>query len=97
MYFIPVLSYVLDANLYHLFFYISITSFYLSFSFWHIFCYLKRLFRGQPHGAEAKFPHSALVAQDSQIWIQGAELLTAHQAMLWQCPPYKLEEDRHRC
>ena len=41
----------------------------------------------------AEFVHSASVAQSLD---PGVDLLTAHQAMLWQCPIYKLEEDCHR-
>ena len=44
-----------------------------------------------------KFMHSALAAWGSQVWILGVDLYTAHQAVLWQCPTYKREEDCHRC
>ena len=39
---------------------------------------------GPPGGAAVKFTHSALAAQVSPVWIQGTDLHTAHQAMLWQ-------------
>ena len=45
----------------------------------------------------AKFVHSALAAQGSLVQILGADLHTAHQAMLWWHPTYKIEEDWHRC
>ena len=32
----------------------------------------------------------------SQVQILGTDLQTGHQAMLWQCPTYKMEEDWHR-
>ena len=48
-------------------------------------------------GVVVKLMHSALTAQGSLVWIPGADLLTAHQAMLWQHPTYKIEEDWHRC
>ena len=40
---------------------------------------------------------SALAAQGSQVWIPGADLHTTGQAMLWQGPAYRIEEDWHRC
>ena len=40
--------------------------------------------RGWPGGAMVKFPHSALVAQDLLVWILGADLSTACEAMLWK-------------
>ena len=52
---------------------------------------------GQPSGAVVKFAHSALVAQGLPIWILGADLHTACQAVLWQASTYKLKEDGHRC
>ena len=44
-------------------------------------------------GVVVKFVLSTLAAQSSQVWILGADLCTAHQAMLWQRPTYKIEED----
>ena len=40
-----------------------------------------------------KFTPSALVAQGSQVHILGMHLHSPHQAMLWQCPTYRMEED----
>ena len=40
---------------------------------------------------------SVLVAWGSPVHILGVDLHTAHQAMLWQHPTYKTEEDWHRC
>ena len=52
---------------------------------------------GQPSGVVVKFAHSASAAQGSLVQMPGADLHTAHQDMLWQCPIYKAEEDWHRC
>ena len=52
---------------------------------------------GWPAGIVVKFTRSALAARGSLIRILGADLHTAHQAMLWRCPTYNLEEDWHRC
>ena len=46
----------------------------------------KLSFRGQPCGHVVKFTSSALVAQGSLVWILGADICTAHQAMLWWHP-----------
>ena len=43
-----------------------------------------------------EFVCSASVAQGSQVQIPGVDLYTAHQAILWQRPTYKMEEDWHR-
>ena len=51
---------------------------------------------GQPGGVVVKFACSALATGDLQVWIPGVDLHTAHQAMLWQCRTYKIEEDWHR-
>ena len=40
---------------------------------------------------------SALVGLGLQVQIPGVDLYTTHQAMLWQCPTYKIEEDWQRC
>ena len=53
--------------------------------------------RGQPGGVVVDFACSASVAQGSRVPIPGADLHTAHQAMLWRHPTYKIEEDWHRC
>ena len=44
-----------------------------------------------------EFSHSALVALGLRVPILGEDLSTTGQAMLWQCPTYKIEEDCHRC
>ena len=53
--------------------------------------------KGQPGGVVVKFARSALVAWRSQVWTPGMDLYTARQAMLYQHPTYKAEEDWHRC
>ena len=45
--------------------------------------------RGWPAGLVVKFTHSALAAWSSWVQIPGADLHTAHQAMLWQHPTYE--------
>ena len=52
---------------------------------------------GPPDGVVVKFVQSALAARGSQAKIPGMDLHTAHQAMLWQHPTYKIEDDWHRC
>ena len=42
-----------------------------------------RKIRGRPGGIVAKFAHSTLVAWGLWVWIPGADLNTARQAMLW--------------
>ena len=49
--------------------------------------------RGQPSGVVFKFMCSASVTQGSQVWILGVDVHIPHQAMLWWCPTYKVEED----
>ena len=49
--------------------------------------------KGPGGGVVVKFAHSASAAQGSQVQIPGADLCTTHQAMLWQHPTYKTEED----
>ena len=44
--------------------------------------------RGWPGGAVVKFPHSALVARNSRVWILGC---------CGRRPTYKVEEDGQRC
>ena len=44
-----------------------------------------------------EFPCSDSAAQGLKVWIPGVDLHTAHQAMLWWRPTYKIEEDWHRC
>ena len=52
---------------------------------------------GRPGGIVVKFAHSASADMDLQVQILGVDLHTAHQAMLWRRPTYKLGEDCHRC
>ena len=56
-----------------------------------------KFLRGWPGSTVVKFVHSASGAHDLRVQIPGADLHTAHQAMLWRCPTYKTEEDWHRC
>ena len=49
--------------------------------------------RGGPGGIVVKFMRSTSAAQGLLVQILGANLYTAYQAMLWQCPTYKMEED----
>ena len=58
---------------------------------------IKKKQRSRPSGKVAKLAQSALAAWSLQVWILGADLHTAHQAMLWRHPTYKVEEDWHRC
>ena len=51
---------------------------------------------GRPGGVVVKFAHSASMARGSQVQIPGVGPHTTHQAMLWSCPTYKIEEDWHR-
>ena len=55
---------------------------------------VKRSLVDQSGGIVVKFGCFTLVAQGSWVWIPGADL---HQAIGWQHPTYKIEEDRHRC
>ena len=41
---------------------------------------------GWPGGLVIKFAHSTLAARGLWVQIPGADLCTAHQAMLWQHP-----------
>ena len=52
---------------------------------------------GWPSDVVVNFVPSVLVARGSQVCIPGVDLHTACQAMLWQCPTYKVEENWHRC
>ena len=47
-------------------------------------------FRGQLGGVVVGFMHSTLAAWALQVQIPGTDLHTAHQAVLWQCPTYKI-------
>ena len=55
--------------------------------------------RGWPSGVAVKFMCSTLAALARGLWVQilGADLYTAHQAMLRLHPTHKIEEDWHRC
>ena len=44
-----------------------------------------------------KFMCSVSVAWGLHVWILDMDLNTIHQAMLWRCPTYKIEEDWHIC
>ena len=44
----------------------------------------KNKYRGQPGGIAVELVHSTLAAWGSWVWILGADLHTAYQAMLWQ-------------
>ena len=48
---------------------------------------------GQAGGVVVKFSHSTSVAWGSWVQIPGTDLDTAHQAMLWWHPTYKVKED----
>ena len=52
---------------------------------------------GHPGEVMVKFARSASTAQSLQVRILGVDLHTTHQAVLWQRPTYKMEEDWHRC
>ena len=54
-------------------------------------------FRSWPRDIVAKLARSTLVAQGSWVLILGMDLRTAHQAVLWWSPTYRMEEDWHRC
>ena len=47
-------------------------------------CFKEESDGGRPSGVAVKFTHSALATWGSRVWIPGADLCTAHQAMLWQ-------------
>ena len=48
-------------------------------------------------GIGVKFTGSASAMGGLQIQIPGVDLHTAHQAMLWLHPTYKIQKDWHRC
>ena len=52
---------------------------------------------GRLGGIVVKFTCSACLAWSLQVQIPDVDLHTAHQAMLWWHPTYKVEEDGHRC
>ena len=47
-------------------------------------------------GVMVKF-HRSASRRGLRVRIPGVDLHTTHQAMLWQCPRYKIEVDWHRC
>ena len=51
--------------------------------------FLKIAAGGLACGPEVKLVVSTLVAWDLPVWILGADLLTAYQAVLWQHPTHK--------
>ena len=53
--------------------------------------------KGGPGGVLVKFVHSASAAQRLWVQILGIDLYTTHQALLWECPTYKIEEYWHSC
>ena len=53
--------------------------------------------RGLSGGVVVKVTCYTWVARGSWVWIPDVNLHTAHQAMLWQHPTYKKEEDWHGC
>ena len=61
------------------------------------FKYQKETNRGPPGGIAVNVMCSAAAARGSLVQIPGVDLHTDYQAMLWQCPTYKVEEDRHGC
>ena len=48
-------------------------------------------------GVAVNFTHSTLAAQSLPVRIPDTDPHTAYQAMLWQHPTYKIEEDGHGC
>ena len=58
---------------------------------------LKREIWGPASGVAVKFMCSALAGRGSWVWIPGMNLRITHQAMLWQHPAHKIEENWHRC
>ena len=61
------------------------------------FCFIKNQQLLWPSGVVVKCTRSALAAQGLRVQIPGVDSHTTHQAMLWQRPTYKIEEDWHRC
>ena len=53
---------------------------------------------GWPGGIAVKFMHSTLAAQDSLVWILGADMAPLGKPCCGRRPTYKnIEEDGHRC
>ena len=58
---------------------------------------IKLQLRGWLDGIVVKFTPSTSAAQGLQVRILGTGLYINHQAMLWQGPMYKIEENWHGC
>ena len=58
--------------------------------------FILKICRGWPGGIVVKCVHSAMAARGSQVRIPGMELYIAYQAVVWQHPTYKIEEDWHK-
>ena len=50
----------------------------------------------RPHDIVVKFGVLCFSGLGLWVWIPSADLHTMHQAMLWQHPTYKIEEDWQR-
>ena len=57
---------------------------------------IKKQLEGSLGGVLVKFVHSASAAWGLWLQIPGMDLHTTHQATLWWCPTYKIEENWHR-
>ena len=53
-------------------------------------------YRGRLHKAVVKFSLRS-AARGWPVWIPGVDLHIIHQAVPWQRPTHKTEEDGHRC
>ena len=51
----------------------------------------------RPSDIALKFMRSASAHCGLWVQIPGMDLHSAHQAMLWQHPTHKIQEDWHRC
>ena len=59
--------------------------------------HLQNFNRGHLSGIVVKFVVSILMTQSSRVQTLGADLHTTHQALLWQYPTCKIEEEWHTC
>ena len=58
----------------------------------------KKLYHwGQPGGTEVKCACSTLVAQDSPVWVPGADTARLGKPCYGRRPTYKVEEDGNGC
>ena len=57
----------------------------------------KDFLSGQPSGVAVKFVFSTSVVLGSLVRIPATDIRTTYQAMQWQHPTYKAEEDGHGC